>query len=211
MFVTGRFCRQKSKRHSKCFMLDYSKINSLIGHTRNWIKTSTFIEVIIFNFEIRNRPSNEEPQENSKWKYSKLHLQQLIYWIFKYFQDVHFIRCILPNNNKQEEHFEESLVLGQLKTSCTISYANFIRFGYSKSVKFEQLADVCRLVEKKWNKMDRAHFYSKVLLSLGFKLNEIKLGKEAIFFRTNKFSCLEKLFSDIKTFPNQLPIQMTRK
>lgn len=116
---------------------------------------------------------------------------------------MHFIRCILPNNNRQNRKFDEALVLSQLNTSCTVSYTNFIRFGYSKSVAFEKLVERCKSVEEKWNKAnaDRATFYSKVLLSLGFKLDEFKMGNEAIFFRANKFVLMEELFEDMKIFP----------
>lgn len=120
---------------------------------------------------------------------------------------MHFIRCILPNNIKQKKVFEEVSVLGQLKTSCTVSYTNFVRFGYSKSVAFEKLAEKCRLVEEKWKKkyVDRLSFYSKVLLSIGFKVDEFKMGKEAIFLRSNKIALLEKFFVDIKTLPTHGP------
>lgn len=115
---------------------------------------------------------------------------------------MHFIRCILPNHDKKNGKFEEELVLNQLNTSCTVSYANFIRFGYSKSVAFEEFVEKCRSVEEKWTKgnADRASFYSKVLLSIGFKNNECKMGNEAIFLRSNKFVLLEKFFVDMETF-----------
>lgn len=115
---------------------------------------------------------------------------------------MHFIRCILPNNNKQNGKFEEELVLSQLNTTCTVSYANFIRFGYSKSVPLEELVEKCRPVEEKWIRAnaDRSSFYSKVLLSIGFKLDEFKMGNEAIFCRSNKYVLLENFLVDMKTF-----------
>lgn len=72
---------------------------------------------------------------------------RLFIFLFSFFKDLHFIRCILPNNDKQKENFEEALVLSQLKTTCTVSYANFIRFGYSKCVSINQLAEMCKPVE----------------------------------------------------------------
>lgn len=110
----------------------------------------------------------------------------------------------MPNNNKQNGRFDEELVLSQLNTSCTVSYAKFIRFGYSKSVTLQELDQKCSSIVKKFAKasVSRSIFYSKLFLSIGFKLEEFTIGNEAIFFRSNKFESLEKFFSDLKTEPN---------
>lgn len=107
---------------------------------------------------------------------------------------MYFIRCIIPNNDKQNAKFDEELVLRQLKTSCTISYAKFIRFGYTKRIDFKDLVDKCEPLEQKFIKYcyDRMHFYSKVLLSIGFILEDFN----AIFFRSKKFQLLEDFLCD---------------
>ena len=90
----------------------------------------------------------------------------------------------MPNNNNQNGIFDEELIFNQLKASCTVSYMNFIRYGYSKSVAFEDLAEKCNSLEEKyvWKRVkpnglkpNRENFYSKVLLSMGFKLDEFKM------------------------------------
>lgn len=88
-----------------------------------------------------------------------------------------------------------------------MAYINFIRFGYSKSVPFTELVEMCGSVEEKWNKKyaNRGSFYSKVLLSLGYKFDDFKMGKDAIFFRSNKFVLMEKFISDMKTFSKREP------
>lgn len=113
---------------------------------------------------------------------------------------MHFIRCIIPNKVKQCGHFEEELILSQLNTSCVLSYARFIRFGFSKCIDFEKLVKKCRLSEDDLNKelIDPLIFYSEVLLSIGFKFDEFKIGNGAIFLNSNKFELMEKFFSDIE-------------
>lgn len=112
------------------------------------------------------------------------------------FQDLHFIRCILPNNDKQNAKFEEELVLRQLITSNTISYAKFIRFGYSKRVSCQKIIDECKWVKNK-SCASRLNVCSKVLLSIGFKLRDFKMGNDGIAFRSDKFCMLETFFSDV--------------
>lgn len=117
---------------------------------------------------------------------------------------MHFIRCILPNSSKQHEEFEEELVLRQLRTSCTVSYAKFIRFGYSERIDFQEFADKFKILEDKF-KIDRdgrTNFYSKILISIGFSREEFKMGTETIFLRLNKLEVLKKIFSDMATIPN---------
>lgn len=116
-----------------------------------------------------------------------------------YFQDSHFVRCILPNDEKNDAKFEENLVSKQLITSSTISYAKFIRFGYPKRIELQKMVDECKWLEKKLNIecAQRLTFYSKVLLYIGFKLKDFKMGNNAIFFRLSKFNLLERFFSDL--------------
>lgn len=107
---------------------------------------------------------------------------------------MHFIRCILPNTEEKSESFEEELVLRQLLTSSTISYARFMRFGYSKRVAYQTIIDSCKLVENKLKKhcVNRSNICSKILLSIGFKLNDFKMGNDTIAFRANSFHLLTK-------------------
>lgn len=121
----------------------------------------------------------------------------------KYLQDLQFVRCILPNNCKQYANYVEDFVLKQLNTSCVLSYARFIRFGFSLRFNFQELSIKCKVLEDKLKRrMDRSQFYSKVFLSIGFRLNEFKIGHDAIFFRSNKFELLQKLFCDMTSEPN---------
>lgn len=121
--------------------------------------------------------------------------------IFNYFQHVHFIRCIQPNNEKRKENFDDELVLKQLKTSSIISHAEFIRFGYSKRINVQSIVEACKPIEKRLTKLcaNPSKLCSYVMLYLGFKLNEFKLGKDVIFCRSNKFHLLEQFLSSLNT------------
>lgn len=113
-----------------------------------------------------------------------------------FFQDLHFIRCILPNNDKEKGMFEENLILKQMNTSCTVSFAKFIRFGYSKRIQFQEVFEKCKSVEVKFVEgyFDRSNFYSMLLRCIGFKVQDFKIGNDAIFFRSNKFELLKQFF-----------------
>lgn len=92
-----------------------------------------------------------------------------------------------------------------MNTSCTISYANFMKFGYPKRIYLQDLVNVCKELENnlKTISIKQSNFYSKVLLSIGFKLKDFKMGNNAIFFRAEKFHLLEKIFSETASFSEQ--------
>lgn len=85
-----------------------------------------------------------------------------------------------------------------------MSYARFIRFGFSKRIDFQELTNKCRLIKLNKTRIDPNKFYSKVLLAIGFSSKEFKIGNDAVFFRSNKFEILEKIFSDM-TEPRPVP------
>lgn len=128
---------------------------------------------------------------------------QIISFVFP--QNPQFIRCILPNNERQDLRFEENLVLSQLKTSSTVAFANFMRCGYPKRISLQKIIDHCAPIEKKLRVSDTTQFYKQVLLWLGFNLQDFKMGKDTIFFRLNKFPLLETFFSDLEQAEKRNP------
>lgn len=106
---------------------------------------------------------------------------------------------MLPNNEKQNGKFDEELILRQLISSNTISYAKFMRFGYPKRISLQTMLNECKLVEEKINIpcVDRLNFIFKVLLCIGFRFEDFKMGNDAIFFRSNKFHLIEKFFLEV--------------
>lgn len=118
-------------------------------------------------------------------------------WNISPFQDLYFIRCILPNNEKQRDKFERDLILQQLNTSSTISYAKFIRYGYPKHVALQLIIDACKSIENKLVKpyVNRLDFCTKIIMFVGLKLQDFKIANDTIFVRLNKFTLLETFFS----------------
>lgn len=116
-----------------------------------------------------------------------------------YLQDSYFLRCIKPNNNKKIGVFDEEFVLKQLNTSSTVSYARFIRYGYPKRIDFQKITDACSPIENNLKNIcsDRYNFYAKVLISIGFKFSDFKLGNDVIFFRAGKFDLIQAFLSDL--------------
>lgn len=113
------------------------------------------------------------------------------------FQDLYFVRCFSPNNKKEKGKFEDELILTQLVSTAIISYAKFIRFGFPNHIALQKLIDDCAPIEKKFNKagVNQLDFCSTVLKSLGFRPKDFKMGKDTIFFRSDKFNLLQGFFS----------------
>lgn len=86
----------------------------------------------------------------------------------------------------------------QLNTSSTVSYANFVRFGYPNRVTFQAISDACKSIENNLKNICKnpSEFYTKVILSIGFKFNDFQLGKDVIFFRSEKFSLVTEFLSE---------------
>lgn len=70
--------------------------------------------------------------------------------------------------------------------------------GYPKRIVLEELAKKCQPIENKFKSIKRSTLYSKILLSRGFGLNDFKIGREMIFFRSTKFYILERLIRDFE-------------
>lgn len=112
---------------------------------------------------------------------------------------MHFIRCIQPNNEKQNGKFDDELILKQLKTSSIISHAEFVRFGYSKRIDVQRIVEACKPIERGLSKVcpNQSKLCTYVMLYLGFKLNEFKMGKDVIFCRSNQFHLIEHFLGSL--------------
>lgn len=83
-------------------------------------------------------------------------------------------------------------------------------FGYPKRIALVELAKKCQKIENRFKSVQRTTLYSKILLSLGFKLKDFRIGKEVIFFRSTKFHLLEKLLLDLEETPEDTLEQLKR-
>lgn len=80
-----------------------------------------------------------------------------------------------------------------------------MRFGYPGHIPLEKMMNKFKLVEKlnKWS-ANPSNFYSKILMALGLKLKDFKIGKDSIFFRANKIRILEDIFCEIDNFHSDI-------
>lgn len=106
--------------------------------------------------------------------------------IFHFTQAVYFVRCILPNNERKLDKFDEELVLQKLK--------------YSHHVPLTKLIDECKSLEKLQNIFK--DFHTKVLLFIGFQRQDFKIGIDTIFFRSNKSDLLEQFIASAMAAKN---------
>lgn len=119
--------------------------------------------------------------------------------ILAIFQTCHFIRCVKPCSNTNPEQFDIEMVLNQLKSSSTLSYIDFIRLGFPMRIPLEQLE---KLYTPHYHLCsDPNQFYTELFLSLGFCLGDFKLGKDHIFFRSNKNELMQKVLLTESSIP----------
>lgn len=107
--------------------------------------------------------------------------------------DPHFVRCVKSNNLKVERCFDQKLVLEQLKTACTIAYANFMRLGYPVHIPLNQFLSAFQPMKGKLENICANNFNTKILLSLGLKLKDFRFGSEFIFVRSKKSDVFTQL------------------
>lgn len=106
--------------------------------------------------------------------------------------------------------FDNELVLQQLNSSSTISYAKFMRYGYPKRLAMQELIDLCRPLENELENIESTMLYKKCFLTLGLKMKDFKMGNNTIFFRMNKFDLIERFISDSKNNSNDIFNRMKR-
>lgn len=97
-----------------------------------------------------------------------------------FLQTPQFIRCIKPNNQELPKKIDDALVLQQLKAANIIAYAQLMQLGYPVRVSLDVLNNK---YEPYFTNETFKQFYTKILLSLGFKFSDFKFGEKLIFFR----------------------------
>lgn len=103
-------------------------------------------------------------------------------------QMCYFVRCILPNDKKLHDIFDEKIVIPQLKCSSIMAYQELMLFGYPIRVNMNKL-------QSAYNSNDDYFFSTnELLIAIGFEKTDFKIGNEVIFFRCNKTHLTEALF-----------------
>lgn len=110
-----------------------------------------------------------------------------------------------PNQDQIPYVFENDFVLQQLKSSCILSYAEFMRSGYSVHIDMNSLDNEFQPYFNQFAQefQNKKSFYNLLATSLGLLPGDFKFGQNIIFCRQKKsypLTCLSQPQSD--SIPN---------
>lgn len=89
--------------------------------------------------------------------------------------------------------FDECMVLKQLRSSSTLAYADFVRFGFPLRMSFKKMQS---LYEPYFHLCaDERKFMTKLLLAIGLRIGQFKLGQNFILFRSKQYEKMQQLLS----------------
>ncbi|KAI8394115.1 P-loop containing nucleoside triphosphate hydrolase protein [Radiomyces spectabilis] len=115
--------------------------------------------------------------------------------------NVHYIRCIKPNEAKKAWEFEPNMVLSQLRACGVLETIRISCAGYPSRWTFEEFADryYALVSSKHWdprNKPDGRELCSTILDACIHDQDKYQVGITKIFFRAGQLAYLEKLRLD---------------
>ncbi|KAI9496210.1 P-loop containing nucleoside triphosphate hydrolase protein [Zychaea mexicana] len=112
--------------------------------------------------------------------------------------NVHYIRCIKPNEAKVAWEFEPSMVLSQLRACGVLETIRISCAGYPSRWTFEEFAErYYALVPSKYWNGDDLRGLAKVILDASIPDGtQYQIGITKIFFRAGQLALMEKLRSD---------------
>ena len=138
--------------------------------------------------------ANRKPTLGGIFKSSLIELMQTINST-----DVHYIRCIKPNESKQAWHFEGPMVLSQLRACGVLETVRISCAGYPTRWTYEEFALRYYMLvpSQSWTSEIRemANAILKKALGQGTErgLDKYQLGLTKIFFRAGMLAFLENL------------------
>ncbi|KAI9033904.1 P-loop containing nucleoside triphosphate hydrolase protein [Phycomyces nitens] len=115
--------------------------------------------------------------------------------------NVHYIRCIKPNEAKVSWGFEPNMVLSQLRACGVLETIRISCAGYPSRWTFEEFADryYALVSSSDWDprlKPDIRELCTKILNTSIAEEDKYQIGTTKIFFRAGQLAYLEKLRSD---------------
>ncbi|CAO3629551.1 unnamed protein product [Cunninghamella blakesleeana] len=115
--------------------------------------------------------------------------------------NVHYIRCIKPNEAKIAWEFEANMVLSQLRACGVLETIRISCAGYPSRWTFEEFADryYALVSSKHWDSKsnpDVRELCSTILNQSIHEEDKFQVGTTKIFFRAGQLAYLEKLRSD---------------
>lgn len=117
------------------------------------------------------------------------------------FQSCHFLRCVLPNDKKQCNYFDDSYVSSQLTSSSAFAYRKLLACGYPKRVDLRQFLSAYEPYSSSANR-SATTFVTELLRAIGFGKTEFKIGSSLIFFRRIKNDIVDNFFSPASVVKN---------
>lgn len=144
----------------------------------------------------RKSMMNRKPTLGSIFKYSLISLMDTIGST-----NVHYIRCIKPNEAKVAWEFEPPMVLAQLRACGVLETIRISCLGYPSRWTFEEFADryYALVPSHHWDPKanpDVRELCQVILDACIRDTDKYQVGETKIFFRAGQLAYLEKLRSD---------------
>nr|KAJ3417910.1 Myosin type-2 heavy chain 1 [Polyrhizophydium stewartii] len=140
----------------------------------------------------RGAATSRKPTLGSIFKGSLVQLMETIRQT-----EVHYIRCIKPNNAKVAFEFEPPMVLSQLRACGVLETIRISCAGYPNRQTFQEFSErfYFLLRSKDWV-ADPKELTVKIVKSVIQEEDKFQIGLSKIFFRAGQIAYIEKLRSD---------------
>lgn len=109
----------------------------------------------------------------------------------------HFVRCILPNNDKKPSSFNDSIVLNQLRCNGVLEGIRIARSGYPNRIDFKTFATKYQILSNIGFNSDYKHSCEIILDQLNLDKDIYKVGLTKLFFRNGVLASIEKKKDEI--------------
>jgi myosin heavy chain 9/10/11/14 len=106
----------------------------------------------------------------------------------------HFVRCIIPNHDKRPKHFDNLLVLDQLRCNGVLEGIRIARSGYPNRLVFSEFRQRYEVLVSNMPKgyMEGKKACSLILKYLGLDESLYKVGLTKVFFKSGVLAELEE-------------------
>lgn len=122
----------------------------------------------------------------------------------------HFIRCILPNNSKRFDLFENNFILHQLRCNGVLEGIRISRLGYPNRMSFFEFITRFQVIYKLYDdSVDEKEYIREMCKNLSISEKNYKIGLTKVFFKQGILAEMEevrekKQFELMKEFKAQI-------